>query len=314
MEKIKEKENECIITDPKYIEHYLSNAKHYLQKCDIQAAIDQIREAEDQIFGGLTYQNKESPEANDYDLFTNEEIYKTLISDEKLIFKCSNHYKAISKREPDKTDNGIDCWYNFEDNLQTITVCGRTIMKASILKIAAVLKEFEVLSQNIKSFESVQVLKKFSPVRWYTHSKMKMTVIEDRDSINLAFGMLNKKEKMLMIFLRSINEDEYEDYPKADSKYTRIKMNFGYYFMKYIDENTTELFACFNTNPNVSTVPTFIINNLSKDFTYDLVNDFKNAAESKENNEKYREKINLDKEFYDLFKQQIGLKDDQLLL
>ncbi len=43
-----------------------------------------------------------------------------------------------------------------------------------------------------------------------------------------------------------------------------VSFELGFYFLKYIDDNKTELITCVNTNPHLKGIPNFVVNDIMK--------------------------------------------------
>lgn len=305
------KQEYTLLRDLECVEDYMNNVYYYLNEdYDLLEAINIINLAEEKILDGeLFYKETLKEDESDYERFSENKIYKSLKADEELMFKCIDHYKDINKRDPDRSSDGIDNWFMKEDNLNSITICGRVTLKTNLISLVALFKELDLITKAINSFEKISILKEVYMAKWHSQAKIKMPLtIQNRDIIVTGTGVFDKKESMLMILLKSPTKEEFPEYFEEEKGYTRLSMNFGFYFCKYLDDNYTELFTCFNVNPNVPAVPWFILNNIVKDFGYHIMNDFRKASECEKNQEEYAKRIKANPELYEKVRKGIGMK------
>ena len=87
--------------------------------------------------------------------------------------------------------------------------------------------------------------------------------------------------------------------PPEDSKYLRIEVNYGFYYIKYIDEEYCEFTNCFNVDPKVTYIPWFILNSFTKELAYYVMDDLRNMIESDKNEDLYKERVEQKRKFYD---------------
>lgn len=246
---------------------------------------------------------------SDYEIYENNKTIKSSKSDDDLIFHSLDNYKRINKRDPDRSSDGIDSWFNYEDNINSITMCGRTTLNCKMINLIAMFKETDLLQKSVDQFEFLNVCTKLSFCKWIAHTAIKMPLtIQNRDLVLVGVALFDRKEKLFIIAFKSPVEDEYEEFvPKKDDKHCRITMNFGFYIAKYLDEDHAELFTCFNVDPKIS-VPWFLINTFTKDVSYHLIKDFKTIIEKDNFSEIYSKRIEENKEDYDKIKIAIDIK------
>jgi hypothetical protein len=274
---------------------------------DAISAVEVSRIAEEKILEDEICYKKDIGNLTDLEAYNENPFIIMIKSDEDLLFKCMDNYKKINKRDPDKSYNGIDNWFQYEDNLQSVTICGRVTLQINLLKLAAVFWEFDLLSQNLSTFEDIKLLKSDYAQKVYTHCKIKVPLIQNRDLVISGLGAFNKKEKMLQVMFKEPTKQESEEFPKENSKtHTRMIINFGFYFCKYIDENTTELFTCFNSNPRIPAIPWIILNPLIKEFAYRFNDDFRKVCECSNIDTLYGDRIKKNKDFYNRVRNGLG--------
>jgi len=293
------------------VEEFLELIKEiYSEDDDVISAVEVSKITEEKILEDEISFKNDIGDLTDLEAFNNQHFIKMLKSDEDLLFKSMDNYKKINKRDPDKSYNGIDNWFLYEDKLESVTICGRMTLQVNLLKLAAIFWEFDLLAKNLSSFEDIKLLKSDYAQKVYTHTKVKLPLIQNRDMVICGLGAFNKKEKMLQVLFQTPSIDMLKDFPKEEPKtHTRMKMNFGFYFCKYIDENTTELFTCFNSNPKLPLIPWLILNSVIKDFAYKFNDDFRKLSECSNNDAIYSERIKKNKEFYNRVRNGLGWKE-----
>lgn len=268
-----------------YVEEYLDKIKSLFLNEKYQEAIDEVNKCEELIFDdAISFKENENKEKAElvgvYDYFNSFSIVKQVKSDEKLIFNCKDHYKHILKNKPDRSYDGIDNWFNYEDNIDTITISGRVKLKIPLNKLAAVFKENESLSKRMSNIEKQKNLKQISENRFIGEVFLKMPLtISNREFLLEGFGEYCKKDKILMLYFKSPLKDEF-DYPES-KEYVRMNVNFGFYFFKYLNEDESELLTCINSNPLLKGVPNFVVNDIMKSNGYELLRDIREAINDK---------------------------------
>lgn len=265
---------------------------------EVLIAINTIKELEELIMDDLIH-FKEKIDDSDFNTYQENEFVKRMLEDEKLIFKCLDVYKKINKRDPERSSNGIDTWYNYEEKLNSITICARTTLLCDTFNLIAMFQETDLLEKSISQFEFVNVIEKVTFSKWLALVGIKMPMtFTNRDVALIGVALFDRKEKLFIIVFRSTDKSEYNLVPNCDDKHERIDMHFGFYIGKYLNETTCEIFSCFNVDPKVS-VPWFILNQITKDVGYYMMADFKKIVEADDFSKKYEERINQKKDDYE---------------
>eukprot|EP00340_Litonotus_pictus_P004411 CAMPEP_0170520312 /NCGR_PEP_ID=MMETSP0209-20121228/5575_1 /TAXON_ID=665100 ORGANISM="Litonotus pictus, Strain P1" /NCGR_SAMPLE_ID=MMETSP0209 /ASSEMBLY_ACC=CAM_ASM_000301 /LENGTH=237 /DNA_ID=CAMNT_0010806525 /DNA_START=1 /DNA_END=710 /DNA_ORIENTATION=- len=215
---------------PEYAEDVIQIITEYQNEGLAQVAIETSKQLEDMILEGeMTF--KARPEDNnitDYDLYQDSKVIQNVLEDEKLIFKCIDTYKHIHKRDPEKSSDGIDTWFNYEDKLNSITICGRTTLNVKMLHLIAMFKEIDLLESAVDQFEFLHVVRKLSFAKWVAHVGIKMPfTFSNRDCVLLGNGLFDKHEKLFIIAFASTTKKSYDFAPDVDKDHERIDMNFG---------------------------------------------------------------------------------------
>jgi hypothetical protein len=294
--------------EPKDAEGVIELADVYMSEGRVYEAIDQLKYLEELIMDGdLEFSKKENDEFSDMEIYQDNPQIQSLLRDEKLIFKCTDTYKSINKRDPDRSSEGIDTWFKYEDNINAVTICGRVTLKVSIFHIIAMFREVDLLEKSVSQFEFLTTLSQISFSKWICQVGIKMPLtFSNRDTVLLGLGLFDKKEKMFIIAFKSTNKDEFDDIPDVDKNHCRIDMNYGFYIAKYLDDETCELFTCFNVDPKVD-VPWFMINAFTKDFGYYMMNDFRKMVSVDNFSETYSERIKKNQKDYDIIKRNLNV-------
>ena len=220
----------------------------------------------------------------------------------KLSDRCSELYKMMENEKPNREYNGIKTWFKYEEQMKSITTCGRVIVEGDIMHILSVLAEMDLMKTFIERFEEILPLGCVTPFRMLVHSKLKMPfTIQDRDLIILGFGIIDNIKKTILVCCKSINEETYFDIdiPKEDNKYKRVHMNLGFFHIKYIKKNTYELSNGYNVDPKVPMIPWFLLNTFIKEVNYYMLEGIKKQIENTKNKHIYEKRINERKEFYE---------------
>jgi hypothetical protein len=299
------------VPDLEFVEDYYELAQKELKEEQLLRAIEVLKYAETKLIAEeIKFKNKTNDKKSDYEAFSQEKFVRDLYSDNDLIYKCLDNYKQINKRSPDRSSDGIDNWFIKDDKLNSISICGRVTLNSTFLNMIAVFKEIDLLQKTIDSFEELTVVKVLSLTRWLARSKIKMPLtLTNRELYLMGFGIFLKKENMIFLPLYSPDEGEFKEIEKETKDYVRIKMNLGFYCVKYLDDKHCELFSCFNVDPKVSMVPWFVINNVTKEFGYYLMRDFRKAAEDNSLVKEYAERIDKFKEFYDFIRKALNINE-----
>ncbi len=294
--------------ESKYVEDYIFDAEKEYKNDHLLNAINILKSTEDMILSGEVTFNDASLNKNAYNNFVNNKFVKTLYKDNDFIFQCLDNYKQINKRDPDRSSDGIDNWFMKLDNSNTITISGRVTISCNFFHMVAVFKETDLLQSTIGSFEELKTIEKLSETRWLVRSRIKVPILTNRELYLLGFGIFLEKEKMIMLPFYTPDKDDFSsDLIPDKSDYTRVNMKFGYYCVRYLDDNNSELFSCFNVDPNISMVPWFVVNGFIKEFGYYIMRDFKKAAEDVKLKEEYLKRIKENSKFYDLIKEHLKL-------
>jgi hypothetical protein len=309
---VDKKTNEDLINNPFNIkltnsEDYTDLITSYMNEGLVLEAINVSKVLEELILDSKIKfkQNKESK--SEYELYETHPVILSIQEDEELIFKCLDNYKKMNKRDPDRSSNGIDSWFNYEDKLSSMTICGRVTLNVKMLNLIAMFKEIDLLQEQVDQFEFINLMEKITFTKWTAHCGIKMPMtFSNRDLVLIGVGLFDKKEQLFIIAFKSLEQNKGKTVPQPDSKHCRIDMNFGFYIAKYLDENHSELFTCFNVDPKVS-VPWFLINTFTKDVGYYMTSDFRKIAEKVGLEKIYEERINKFKEDYDKIKKAINI-------
>jgi hypothetical protein len=193
------------------------------------------------------------------ELFDFEE--KTFNDFINLLSEKSTYIKISSK--------DYDLSYKFVDNLLYLRIAKE--MDVNITDLISLIYETsfyplwfpfvkysEMLFQPSKSKKLVYLLNSFP-------------IVSDRDFIVYGFGLNNLKENnCIYLLVRSINESMniFESFyqKKENKKYIRADINIFGFEIKIINDNKIVLNGIINSDPKVSYVPDFLINQAVKQF------------------------------------------------
>lgn len=297
-----------------YVDDYFELSQKYYEDEELLQAIDTLKTAESRLLSGEISFKDETVGQTDYDRFAKSKLVTSLYKDNDLIFQCLETYKKIIRKNPERSSDGIDNWFIQDEKLSSLTICGRVTISTSFFNMIAVFKEVDILKESVSSFEELCAVKIVSQTRWLAMNRVKMPItISNRELYIVGFGIFLKKENMIMILLHSPDSDD-EEYkecvPPENSKYARLQMNYGFYCVKYLDHQTSELFSCFNIDPKVSYVPWFVLNGVIKEFGYYYMNDLRKAAENEKLAAKYKQRMIEYSSFYNLVRKKLGIKED----
>lgn len=235
------------------------------------------------------------------EIFKENSTVKTIYDDKELYDRSLDALKRIRSTPPDKSSNNIDSWFSYESDVNSLTIGSRTLIKCSLLKLLVILAEVDLMSKFISRFESAVKLQEYSPFRWLVQARLKMPVtITNREVIILGFGCINPEDHTIFVPFRSVNKQYYSfiPLPNENPKFLRIEILFGFFNIKYIDEETVEVINCYNVDPKVSVIPWFILNTFLRKISYYIMEDLKKQIE-KVDFKIYDERIAKNKEFYD---------------
>jgi hypothetical protein len=293
------------------VEDYIEEAKFQNASNYILNSIQVLKSAEDKLLAGEIKYIDPSKHEKAYDFFINDPFVSQLYKDNDRIFHCLDNYKQINKREPDRSYDGIDNWFIKEEKINSMSISGRVTIACNFFHMLAVFRETDLLQETVGSIEELKVINKEGITRWLAKALIKMPLsLTNRELFIYGYGVFLKKENMVMIPIYSPNEEELSKYyqEKPNQDLVRIDMKFGYYLVRYLDENHCEFFSCFNIDPKISYVPWFILNNCIKEFGYYFMRDFRKAAEDVKLFEIYQKRINEHPEFYDFIREALNIK------
>jgi len=229
------------------------------------------------------------------------------MEDMELVDRCwDTHNELISSREPDRVHNKIETWFKNEEDLGSITMCGRTIVNASIMDVLAVFGEVDLIDSFIDEFEKIEVIKQFSNFRILNTCKLKMPLfVEARDLVTMGIGITLQEEKSVLLAMKSV-EGKYlgTPCPNESNTHKRIFLNFGFYLLTFIDETHTELSFGINVDPKVPMIPWFMLNTFLKEIAYYILLNYRDQIEKLDKT--VYEKRRLERrEFYEEIKERI---------
>lgn len=238
----------------------------YLEK---NKSLDDIKLEELDNIVNIYYQTYAERLLNLKDLLDEDEILLNLSS--KVLNKVNNS-------KPERDSGGIQSWFFEEEGINTITLCNKSIIKASCLHILSCVCELDLLKTAIKQLNKCEKFGEFSILRFLMTIQVNLPMmISNREIIAFGFGSIDKSTKNLLIPFKSINPKIKKycgvEVPAIDSNYKRIYIEFGFLNIKIIDDNTCEITQCVNVNPKVSLVPYFIINKVLKEMSYYITSD-----------------------------------------
>jgi len=173
-------------------------------------------------------------------------------------------------------------------------------MKCPIIKILAILAEVDIMSKFVSRFDSISKLEEYSLFRWLVQIRLNMPVtITNREVIAMGFGCVDPEDNTIMMPFRSVNNEFYNSIslPEEDPNFLRIEIIFGFFRIKYIDEETVEVINCYNVDPKVPVIPWFLLNTFLREISYYIMEDLKKQIEGV-NFEIYEERIKKNKQFY----------------
>lgn len=188
-------------------------------------------------------------------------------------------------------------------------------MKCSLIKILAILAEVDIMSKFVSRFDSICKLSEYSLFRWLVQIRLKMPVtITNREIVAMGFGCVDPQDHTIFMPFRSVTDEYYKfiELPQEDPNFLRIEIIFGFFRIKYIDEETVEVINCYNVDPKVPVIPWFLLNTFLREISYYIMEDLKTQIENVDF-AIYEERIRENKKFYDqiinTIKQKIVKKD-----
>ena len=221
-------------------------------------------------------------------------------NDKELSERCIEALKRITTQPPDRTFNEIDSWFTQDQDLNTVTVGSKSIIKCTMVKMLAILAELDLMSKFSTKFEEIKKLQAYSIFRWLVRIRVKMPLtFSNRELILMGFGWINPEDNSVFVPFRSVNNDYYKHIPvpPEDGNYVRIDIIYGFINIKYIDAEHVEMITCYNVDPKVPVIPWFILNTFVKEISYYIMEDLKHQIEAVEN-KVYDERIKNNPEFY----------------
>lgn len=207
----------------------------------------------------------------------------------------------MKKNAPERSSNNIDSWFNYEKDVNSITIGSKTTMHCKPLKLIAILAEVDVMAKFVERFESMEKMEELSCFRWIVRIRIKMPItIDNREIVALGFGFVDPQDKSIYLPFRSINKDNYSHLtnPEEVSEFKRIEVNFGFFHLNIIDDENIEVINCYNVDPKVPVIPWVVLNTFLKEISYYIMEDLKKQIEDSDFSY-YEERIEKNKKFYD---------------
>ena len=248
----------------------------------------------------VSRENK-NEEKSDYEVFKENTTIRTIYNDKDLLDRCQAALKHIQNTAPDRSSHKIDSWFSHESDVNTITIGAKTIIKCSLLKIIAILAEVDLMSKFVSRFDSITKLQEYSMFRWLVQIRLKMPVtITNREMIAMGFGCINPEDSTIFMPFCSVNQQHYDflQVPSENKDFLRIEIIFGFFHIKYIDEETVEVINCYNVDPKVPVIPWFLLNTFLREISYYIMSDLKKQIEDVDF-AIYEERISRNRKFYD---------------
>jgi hypothetical protein len=288
------------INEFQYFEEHMKKLAEMYNDDQIIECIDYVKNLESKVLAGelISRENKKD-DMTEYEKFKSEELISHVFDDNELFYRCWDSYKYLQNQKPDRSSKGIDNWFKYEEDLNSLTICARVVLKSNFMRILSVLAEIDLMK--VEKFESIEIIKQYSLFRWLVNIKLKMPItISNREVVAVGFGTPIPHTKSIILPFRSVKDGYYGITPPPENpKYTRIDVNYGFYHIKYIDEEHCELTNCFNVDPKVSYIPWFVLNSVIKEIGYYVMDDLRKMIESEEGAKIYNERIESKKVFYD---------------
>ena len=147
-----------------------------------------------------------------------------IYDDKELIEKVKDQIKSMKNNPPERTYNNIDSWFNYENDVSSITIGSKTTMKCNPVKLFAILAEVDLLNQFVERFDSVEKLEELTLFRWIIRIRIKMPLtFDNREVVVMGFGFVDPDDRTIYLPFRSINKDHYNhvNYPAEDNNYKR---------------------------------------------------------------------------------------------
>lgn len=248
----------------------------------------------------MVSRDNQDDDKSDFEVFKDNITVKTIYDDKELVERCTGALKRMTTTTPDRSTNNIDSWFTYENDVNTLTIGSRTQMKCSLIKILAILAEVDMMSKFVSRFESLIKLEEYSLFRWLVQIRINMPVtITNREVLALGFGCINPTDNSVFLPFRSVNSEYYNfiPLPPEDPNFLRIEILFGFFNIKYIDEETVEVINCYNVDPKVPVIPWFILNTFLREISYYIMEDLKKQIENVDF-KIYEERIARNKPFY----------------
>lgn len=245
---------------------------------DLIKLIEERNKIEAKIFSGdLSYtqltQEQIDEDLTDYEIFKETEINKKIIEEKDLYIRSWETLQAIILKPADNDKEGIKSWYHYEQGSNRVTICGQITVSKSIVMTLAGLYECDLMK--FASFKEMSKIDKISSIRYTLKCRIQMPVgFSDRETIILTIGTFIPNSKDIFIPFKSINNGYY-GIPKHKSNYEYFDIQYGFYYLKYIDENNCQLTNCYNLDPNISFIPQFILNQFMKSTIFNIMKDMK---------------------------------------
>lgn len=240
---------------------------------------------------------------SDFEVFKKTPLIAQIYEDDELLYRCWDSCKVMNTKDPDRSNNGIDTWFKYEENINTVTICARTLIRAPLIKVLAVLAEVDLMGKFVDKFDELEKVQNFSTFRWLVKIRIKMPIsVTNREIYAIGFGTVIPGTDTMIMPFRSIGQN-YHGFvtPPETSDYKRIDVNYGFFHIKYIDEEYCEVSNCYNIDPKVPVIPSFILNTFIKELSYYVMDDIRTKIENAD--PIYDQRIIEKKDFYERVEQ-----------
>ena len=180
-----------------------------------------------------------------------------------------------------------------------ITICTQCKVNANLLRVLSVYAELDLFK--LENLGEMAKLREFSDFRWLIRWRMKMPLtFKDRETIILGYGTVVPDSPAILITFRNAYDTEYAiGQQNVDQNYEKFEVKYGFYHIKYIDENNCLITSCYNIDPNMKIIPNFLLNVFLKEIGCEVMRSFKKQFEQNTDAEIYAKRMEENKHFYD---------------
>jgi len=203
--------------------------------------------------------------------------------------------------------DGVRSYYRHETSSPMHSMKIEGIIPAPLFNVLAIIYEVDLYITWWPLLREVKQVKEISKFRKVVYMRAELPwPMWHRDVLFYGYGVDNLDiDQSAVIMVRSVNEEESKVFPiPVPNHHVRMDCKFGGMLARPISPTETKVTLLSNLNPHLAIVPYALLNMITRQFSYLLLNTLKQLATNIKGTE-YEKRIQMNKDIYDDAKQRI---------